>query len=81
VPPLPHDDSVSLTDRKLHHCYFCYIEFVPFVIVYIFLILNIQDRVQHSLSVYINCGKFFGHMYIIVVMYRTLCFEPENQHC
>lgn len=59
MPPLPHDDSVSLTDRKLHHCYFVILcsMFVCFSqLLYIILILNIQDSVQHSFAVYINCG-------------------------
>lgn len=79
MPPLPHDDRVSLTDRKLHHCSFvtlCSIFFsffFSFQLLYIIVILNIQDHVQHSFAVDVNCGIFFGHMYIIVVVYRTLC--------
>ncbi len=71
MPPLPHKDSVSLTDRKLHHCFL--VKNFFFQLLYFIVILNIQDIVQHSFAVYIYCGVFFGHMYIILVLYRTLC--------
>lgn len=78
VPLLPLDDDVSLSGRKLHHCYFVTLHVPCF-----FVILNIQDSIQHSLAVYINCGIFFEHMYIIVLLYRLLCkkyfvIEYEN---
>lgn len=67
MPPLPHDDSVSLTDRKLHHCYFCYIVFHVFLFVslllYIILTLNIQESVQYSLAVYINWQILWTYVY------------------
>lgn len=68
MPPFPLDDFARLTGRKLHHCYFvtlcvpCFL----FPSVNVIFLMNIQDGVQHRFAVYINCGIFSGHVYIIV---------------